>query len=185
MASGSAKVAHLTSSESFLTSGNSTAFVYNSIAEAFPEVAPLHRPVGDVCLFQIRMPKRRSGGGIIVPDEARSTEYYNTQVAKVIAVGPTAFKSRSVVNTEDGPKSQLLDWQEGAWFKPGDFVRVPKYGGDRFSIPYAFEDFEVDPSNGKREKLTVRSEVVFALFRAGNIICAIDGDPMTIKSFLD
>src|SRR3954470_639267 len=79
--------------------------------EAFPVVNPNYRPFGERVLVQIRSPKRKSAGGIMLPDEVRDTEKWNTQVAKVIALGPTAFKSRTT----------LEGWPEGDWCQPGDF----------------------------------------------------------------
>jgi co-chaperonin GroES (HSP10) len=100
-------------------------FDYKSLAEAFPEVDPRVNPFGDKVLLQIRTPKKMSAGGILLVEETQETELWNTQVAKVIAIGPTAFKNSDT----------LEPWPEGAWCKPGMFVRCPKYGGDRWQMP--------------------------------------------------
>lgn len=96
-----------------------------TIEEAFPDVAPGLRPFGSRVLVQIRTAMKVSAGGIIVPEGARETDRDNCQIAKVIALGPVAFKNRET----------LAAWPEGAWCKPGDYIRAPKYGGDRWRRP--------------------------------------------------
>lgn len=100
-------------------------FDYKEVSEAFPLVDPRVKPYGDRVLLQIRTPKKMSAGGIFLVEETQETELWNTQVAKVIAIGPTAFKNADT----------LAQWPEGDWCKPGDFVRCPKYGGDRWQMP--------------------------------------------------
>lgn len=100
-------------------------FDYKSVEEAFPNVDPGVKPFGDKVLLQIRTPKRISAGGIHLVEETQETELWNTQVAKVIAIGPTAFKNADT----------LQPWPEGPWCQPGMFVRCPKYGGDRWQMP--------------------------------------------------
>lgn len=99
-----------------------SALAYDSLASAFPEADPALKPFGSDVLVQIRTPKLQTEGGILLAEETRETDQWNTQVAKVIALGPVAFHNRET----------LQPWPEGAWAKPGDFVRVPKYGGDKW-----------------------------------------------------
>lgn len=174
-------------SGSVLTSPNSTEFAYSSIDEAFPKVAPGMRPCGFVALFQIRIAKGRTKGGIILVDESRSTEYYNTQVAKVVALGPLCFKTAKEVPSRNGGPAQdvLVDWCEGPWFNVGDFVRLPKYGGDRFAVPYEHVEMVRDPETGQMEKQTIKEDVIFALFKAKDVIGVLTGDPLRVKAFLD
>jgi co-chaperonin GroES (HSP10) len=73
---------------------------------------------------QLRREKSTSKGGIILVDETRQTLRFNETVAKVIQIGPLAYKS-----PED-----LSPWPEGPWCKVGDLVRTIKYGGDRFVV---------------------------------------------------
>lgn len=94
------------------------------LAAAFPVVDPEFKPFGERVLVQIRTPKFKSAGGIILPPDTRETEKWNTQVGKIIAFGDTAFKNRDTLTT----------WPEGEWAKVGDFVRVPKHGGDRWEV---------------------------------------------------
>ena len=92
--------------------------------ECFPDVDPGVEILGDRVLVQLRREKSTSKGGIILIDETRQTLRYNETVAKVISIGPLAYKS-----PED-----LTPWVEGPWCKVGDLVRTIKYGGDRFVL---------------------------------------------------
>ena len=100
---------------------NRVEFDYGSLAEAFPEVDPLVEPCGDNVLVQIRSPKRTTKGGIHLVTDVRDTEFWATQVAKVLALGPVAYRYHDT----------LEYWPEGPWCNVGDFVRIPKHGGDR------------------------------------------------------
>jgi co-chaperonin GroES (HSP10) len=92
--------------------------------ECFPNVDPGVEILGDRVLVQLRREKTTSKGGIILVDETKQTLRYNETVAKVISVGPLAYK-----NPDD-----LTPWIEGPWCKAGDLVRTIKYGGDRFIV---------------------------------------------------
>ena len=94
----------------------------DALKEAFPAVEPGVKPLGSRVLVQVRTPETKSKGGIILTENDKDTQYWNTSVAKVVALGPLAFKNR---NTQES-------WPEGAWCSVGDFVRVPRYGGDRW-----------------------------------------------------
>jgi len=130
----------------------------DKLAEAFPQVDPGAEPFGSRVLVQFRTPKKKTAGGIILTDETVETEKWNTQVAKVVAVGPLAFRSRD--------KKEL--WPEGAWAAPGDFVRVSKYGGDRWEVPV----------EGRQE------QAVFAIFNDLDLIARVTNDPLTMKAFI-
>lgn len=170
-----------------LTSSNSVTFDYDGLAEAFPDVDPGLKPLGSLGVFLIRRPKMKSAGGIILDagdttTNARATEYYNTQVAKVISLGETAFKS---VRNVDG-EEKIFDWPEGPWFKPGDYVRVPKYGGDRFSVKATVKEMQpVVGGGGRKELVEVEDEVIFAVFKVKEIQGVITGSPLKIKAYLD
>jgi co-chaperonin GroES (HSP10) len=97
---------------------------YDSIDQAFPEADPGLVPFGSRVLVQKRSPREVTKGGIVVPHETQETEFWNTQVAKVIALGPAAFKNRD----------SLEVWPEGDWCEIGAYVRVPKYGGDKWFV---------------------------------------------------
>lgn len=136
---------------------NKVEFAYDGEDDAFPKIDPGVRPFGSRVLLQIRRAKRKTKGGIILGEETRDTEAWNTQVAKVIALGPLAFKNR---NTMDA-------WPEGAWVSAGTYVRAPKYGGDRWSV--GTEDGD---------------EIIFVLFNDLDILGEITGDPLAMKAFI-
>lgn len=129
----------------------------NALAEAFPEVDPGVQPFGSRVLVQIRTPRKMTRGGIILSSETQDTEKWNTQVAKVVSVGPLAFKNR---NTQES-------WPEGAWCVEGDYVRVPKYGGDRWEVPINKNDV-----------------AMFVIFNDLDVIGKVTGDPLTVKAFI-
>jgi len=129
----------------------------SEMEEAFPSVDPGLIPFGSRVLVQIRTPKTKTKGGIIVPDESRETELWNTQVAKVISIGSLAFKNRDTMES----------WPEGQWCEPGAFVRVPKYGGDRWQVPL---------KNGEK--------ALFVLYNDLDIIGEITTDPLEILAYL-
>ncbi|WP_455363587.1 hypothetical protein [[Eubacterium] cellulosolvens] len=125
---------------------------------AFPDVDCGMNPYGSRIVVQLRTPRTVTEGGIHIPHEARETEKWNTQVAKVIRLGPVAFKNRDT----------LESWKEGAWCQPGTFVRVPKYGGDRWEVPVPGRS---DPS-------------LFSVFNDLDIIGEFTGDPLAVKAFI-
>ena len=92
--------------------------------ECFPEIDPGIEVSGDRVLVQLRREKVTSKGGIILVDETRQTIKFNETVAKVVQVGPLAYKDPFTLEA----------WPEGPWCKEGDLVRTIKYGGDRFVI---------------------------------------------------
>jgi co-chaperonin GroES (HSP10) len=92
--------------------------------ECFPAIDPGVEILGDRVLVQLRREKVTSKGGIILVDETRQTLRFNETVAKVIGIGPLAYKS----------PDDLTPWPEGPWCQVGDLVRTIKYGGDRFVV---------------------------------------------------
>ena len=129
----------------------------NALAEAFPAVDAGIQPFGSRVLVQIRTPKRKTSGGIILDIGSRDTEKWNTQVAKVLSVGPLAFKNRN----------DMKPWPEGDWCKEGDFIRVAKYGGDRWEVPM---------ENGE--------SAMFVIFNDLDIIGKVTGDPLAVRAFI-
>jgi len=95
-----------------------------SLEEAFPDVNPGMTPLGERVLLQIRNEPTKTKSGLVISLNAQATMGDNCQVAKVVALGQLAFKNRSTGES----------WKEGAWYKVGDYVRVPKYLGDRYTI---------------------------------------------------
>lgn len=97
------------------------AVYQQTLEEAFPDVDAGMRPYGSRVLVQLRQPRKKSKGGILFTDDVQDTEKWNTVVGKVIALGPGAFRNRDT----------LAIWPEGLWANPGQFIWVPKYGGQR------------------------------------------------------
>lgn len=131
---------------------------YKSIDQAFPDVDPELVPYGSRVLVQIRTPMTETKEGIIIPEEARETELWNTQVSKVIALGPVAYRNRDT----------LVLWPEGEWVEPGAFVRCPKYGGDRWEVPV--------PGS--------MDHALFVVFNDLDLVGKITGDPLEVVAFL-
>lgn len=171
---------------SSLTTANHTNFTYEGLDEAFPKADPNLVPTGHVILVQIRQPKRKTRGGIELPPEARSTEHYNTQIAKIIAMGSLCFKSPHHVTDEAGNVTgeTLVDWAGGPWHKPGDFVRVPRYGGDRFTAAIKTVTEVYDPDEKRMVPETVDDEVIFMLIKAKDILGSVV-NPLAGKAYLD
>lgn len=106
--------------------------------------------------MQLRQPLSVSKGGIILPDEVKDNERYRTQAALVRAVGGMTFCDRQTG----------APWREGAWYGPGDFIRIPMFGGDRFDIDLGFGD----------------QRVTFVLIRECDAVAPVIGNPLTIKT---
>ena len=138
--------------------GNKISFGYDSLDEAFPPADPGVQPFGSRVLVQIRTPMAKTKGGIILTSDVRETEHYNTQIAKVIAVGSLAFKNRNT----------MKPWPEGPWCAVGEFVRVPRYGGDRWFVK----------ANGGEDG------AILVIFNDLDLVGKVTGDPMAIKAFL-
>ena len=166
--------------DTLLTNSNSISFAYEGLDEAFPAVDPGLKPLGNLGVFMIRRPKKFTAGGMELPAEVRSTEYYNTQVAKVIALGALAFNS---VRNIDGAEV-MIPWPEGPWFKPGDYVRVPKYGGDRFGVKATVTETQPLIGGGKTP-IQVTEDIIFAVFKVKDIQGVITGSPLSIRAYLD
>lgn len=129
----------------------------DALGEAFPAAQAGIQPFGSRVLVQIRSPKQKTASGIILDTGTKDTEKWNTQVAKVITVGPLAFKNRT----------SMEPWPEGAWCKEGEYVRVAKYGGDRWEVPL--------PSG---------ESALFVIFNDLDIIGSVVGDPLSIRAFI-
>lgn len=130
-----------------------------TLEEAFPIVDPGLKPLGSTVLVQIKQPVKKTKSGIHISSGEVTAERDNTQVAKVIGMGPLAFKNR---NTQQ-------PWPEGAWVSVGDFVRVPRYGGDRYYMP---------------NPLDKETPALFVIFDDLNMKGLITGDPLAIKAFI-
>lgn len=139
----------------------SVAGGYSSLAEAFPDVDSGHEPLGHRVIVQIRVSKGKSAGGILLVKDTKDTEQWNTQVAKVVGIGPLAFHSRNTGTP----------WPEGAWVEAGDYVRVPKHGGDRWQVTVPGK------SSGSDDV------VLFAMFDDLHLLAKVK-DPLAVIAFV-
>lgn len=144
--------------------GGKSELHYDSIDQAFPLVEPGMKPFGSRVLVQKRSPRTVTRGGIFVPKATQETEYWNTQVAKVIALGPGAFRDRET----------LALWPEGEWCRVGAYVRVPQYGGDRWFV---------DLPGAEARKVGVE-QVCFCIFNDLDLIGEITCDPLSVVAYL-
>jgi co-chaperonin GroES (HSP10) len=80
--------------------------------------------MGGRVIVQLRRIKKTSGR-IIIVDETKENEKWNNMIGKVVAFGPLAYKNRDT----------MTSWPEGSWAEIGDFVRVPRWGGDTNFLP--------------------------------------------------
>jgi co-chaperonin GroES (HSP10) len=132
-----------------------------TLDDAFPAIDPGAVPCGARILVQWRMTKETvTESGIILAEETKETEKWNNQVAKIVAIGPLAFKKRD----------SMEPWPEGSWVTVGDFVRMPKWGGDRWEVPFMVGDKE--------------RTALFSVFNDHEIIAKITSDPLNVKAFI-
>lgn len=136
--------------------------VEQTLEEAFPAVDPLMAPYGGRVLVQLRAVKEKvTSAGILIPEETKEAEKWNTMIGKVIAIGPLAFKNRDT----------MQPWIEGTWAEVGDYVRVPKWGGDRWEIDFV-------------DKKGMNGRALFTFFNDHELIGKVTGDPRTIRAFV-
>jgi co-chaperonin GroES (HSP10) len=131
------------------------------LAWAFPSVEPGAKPLGARILVQLRRAKKRTtAAGIVLVHETKETEKWNNMVAKVVAIGPLAFKKRDTMEP----------WPEGSWCEVGDYLRVPKWGGDRWEVEVP-EEKDEDPA-------------LFMILNDHEVIAKVTGDPLAMRAFV-
>ena len=131
------------------------------LQESFPAVDPGAKPLGARVLVQLRKAKKRmSKGGIILAEETRDTERAQNPVGKVIAIGPLAFKKRDTMEP----------WPEGSWGEVGDYIRVPKWTGDKWEIKLG-DGIDAD-------------SVEFMIMNDHEVIAKITGNPLEVRAFV-
>jgi len=129
------------------------------LRDAFPAVDPGAKPLGARILVQLRRTKKKTtSAGIILVEETREAEKWNNMVAKVIEIGPLAFKKRDTMEP----------WPEGSWCEMGDYLRVPKWGGDRWEVEIPGEE---EPA-------------LFMVLNDHEVIAKITGNPLTMRAFV-
>lgn len=136
---------------------------------AFPDVDSGFEPLGSRIIVQIRSPKEMSSL-IILTDEAKEIELWNTQVAKVRAMGPSAFKYRS--GAREGQT-----FLEGSGCELGDFVRIPKWNQDKWIVE--MEDGKPD-ARGR----VIKKQVLFMMVNDLDILAKKIGNPLEVKAYI-
>jgi co-chaperonin GroES (HSP10) len=129
-----------------------------TIAEAFPDVDPAIVPLGARVLIQLRRIPKATKSGIFLIAETQDTVRWNNQIGRVVALGPLAFRNRET----------RAPWAEGIWLEVGDYVRVPRWNGDRVEVPVKDSS---DP-------------VTFVVFNDHEMIAKIVGDPLAVRTYV-
>ena len=127
---------------------------------AFPKVNCGQAPLGGRVVVQLRRIKK-TAGMIIIVDETKENEKWNNMIGKVVALGPLAYKNRDTMES----------WPEGTWAQVGDFVRVPRWGGDRWERNDPNADSKEDP-------------VLFMTINDHEVIAKITDDPLSFKAYV-
>jgi co-chaperonin GroES (HSP10) len=132
--------------------------VEGTLGEFFPDgIDPGFTPFGSRVVVQLRRVKNTTKSGIILTTSTKETEAWNTQVARIVKLGPLAFRKRDTAE----------EWPEGIWAKVGDYVRVPRWGGDRWSV-----------------KADDGGEVAFLTLNDHELIGRVDGDPLKVRAYV-
>lgn len=128
---------------------------------AFPDVSPGQKPFGGRVVVQLRRIKKTTASKIILVAETKETEKWQNMIGKVVEIGPLAFKNRDT----------MQPWPEGSWAQVGDYVRVPKWGGDRWEREVPNEESNEDP-------------VLFMTLNDHELIAKITDDPLSFKAYV-
>lgn len=129
-----------------------------SLDEMFPQIDPGFEPFGHRVIVQVRRVVSKTSGGIYLPKETRETEAYNNTVARLIAVGPLAFKNRATGEP----------WPEGVWAEVGSYVMVSRWGGERWTV---------DMNDGLEP-------IMLAILSDGDLIGKYTGDVRKVRSHM-
>jgi co-chaperonin GroES (HSP10) len=127
---------------------------------AFPKISSGMEPFGGRIIVQLRRIKKKTER-IVLVQETKDNEKWNNMIGKVIAVGPLAYKNRDT----------LQSWPEGSWAQAGDYVRVPKWGGDRWEIKVPSGNDDDDP-------------VLFMTLNDHELIAKVVANPLSFKAYV-
>ena len=128
---------------------------------AFPDVSPGQKPFGGRVVVQLRRIKKTTASKIILVSETKETEKWQNMIGRVVEIGPLAFKNRETMES----------WPEGSWAQVGDYVRVPKWGGDRWERAVPNEEGNEDP-------------VLFMTINDHELIAKVTDDPLSFKAYV-
>ena len=128
---------------------------------AFPDVSPGQKPFGGRVVVQLRRIKKTTASKIILVAETKETEKWQNMIGRVVEICPLAFKNRETMES----------WPEGSWASVGDYVRVPKWGGDRWEREVPNEEGNEDP-------------VLFMTINDHELIAKVTDDPLSFKAYV-
>jgi co-chaperonin GroES (HSP10) len=137
------------------------SIIHQDMDDAFPDVQPGETPCGSLVLLQIKRPATKTKSGFQLSGYDMETEFDNTKIAKVIALGPIAYHSRT-----DGKP-----WPEGPWVKVGDFIRISQHNVGTWTVPMP----------GTRGA-TIEDRITFGLMEDHYAKSIVD-DPLKTKAF--
>lgn len=144
-----------------LIEGSTGASDPAELAWAFPDVDAGQQPFGGRVVVQLRRIKKTARGSkIILVSETKETEKWNNMIGKVVALGALAFKNRD----------SMQPWPEGSWAEVGDYVRVPRWGGDRWERKVPGEEGD-DP-------------VLFITINDHELISKVTDDPLSFNAYV-
>lgn len=83
-----------------------------------PDPNPLPRVPGVGILVRPVPIRRKSSGGILLPDTFREDREHLNTVGRVLALGELAFKDEEI-------------YRNGPWVKPGDYIVYSKFAGQK------------------------------------------------------
>ena len=129
--------------------------------EAYQRLVGQYQGLQETLVQLRRTKKKATSAGIILVEETKETEKWQNMVAKVIEIGPLAFKHRDT----------MAAWPEGSWCEVGEYIRVPKWGGDRWEVKVPGEDDLEDPA-------------LFMVLNDHEVIAKLTGDPLAMKAFI-
>jgi co-chaperonin GroES (HSP10) len=144
-----------------VVSGDQTEADPAELVWAFPDVRPGQAPYGGRVIVQLRRIKKNAGK-IILVEETKENEKWNNMIGKVVSIGPLAFKN----------KDTMASWPEGSWAEVGDYVRVPRWGGDRWERPATGEE------NGDL------NPVLFMTINDHELIAKVTDNPLSFKAYV-
>lgn len=133
------------------------------LAYSFPDVVPPYLPCGKNILVQLRTPGNykilANGQKFFFADESVDYDKMNMQTCIVRALGPVAYRHRLTMET----------FPEGEWCVPGEFMRVPKFGGDRVGVPINDEQ---------------KRTAYFVMINDTDAVGQVYGDPLALQGII-
>lgn len=132
---------------------------FEELAAAFPPCDPGLIATGSQLVVQMKRPRRKIGS-LIMADETKDNERFNEQIGVVVSMGPLAYRDR---------KNITEWWPEGPWCVVDDYIRIPKYGHERWEVPLNND---------------VADLIVFCTIEDKNIRGVVTCNPMLVRSYV-